>query len=131
MTYIKENIITELQKLYSTPRKLRAINKSPVLFLKKPLCMGNLSPHPKYSLKGLAIPPLNNGLDVLSSASDKTKLYAKNLSKNSNPDDSCIALFVFPSRINLKLHNILITPKMVKKVITNLDSSNASSPDCI
>ena len=28
---------------------------------------------------------------------------------------------VFPSRTNLKLHNISVTPKMVKKVITNLD----------
>ena len=34
-------------------------------------------------------------------------------------------------RANLKLHNISITPKMVKKVITNLDSSKASGPDCI
>ena len=38
---------------------------------------------------------------------------------------------VFPSRANLKLHNISISPKMVKKVITNLDSSKASGPDCI
>ena len=32
---------------------------------------------------------------------------------------------------NLKLQNISITPKTVKKVITNLDSSKASGPDCI
>ena len=38
-----------------------------------------------------------------------------------------ISLPVFPSRTNLKLHNIL----MVKKVIMNLDSSRASGPDCI
>ena len=38
---------------------------------------------------------------------------------------------VFPSRTNLKLHNISITPKIVKKVITNFDSSKASGPDCI
>ena len=44
MTYIKENIITKLQKLYSPPRNPRASNKSPALFLKKPLCTGNLSP---------------------------------------------------------------------------------------
>ena len=61
----------------------------------------------------------------------KTKLFAKNFSKNSNLDDSGISLPVFPSRTNLKLHNISITPKMVKKVITNLDSSKASGPDCI
>ena len=34
------------------------------------------------------IPPLFNGSEVLSSASDKAKLFAKNLSENSNPDDS-------------------------------------------
>ena len=78
-----------------------------------------------------AVSPLFNGLEVTSSASDKAKLFAKNFSKNSNLDDSGISLPVFPSRINLKLHNISVTPKMVKKVITNLDSSKASGPDCI
>ena len=57
-----------------------------------------------------AIAPLFNGPEVLSSASDKAKLFAKNLSKNSNLDDSVISLPVFPSRTNLKLHNISITP---------------------
>ena len=69
-----------------------------------------------------AILPLFSGPEVLSSASDKAKLFAKNFSKNSNLHDSGISLPVFPSRTNLKLHNISITPKMVKKVITNLDS---------
>ena len=69
------------------------------------------------------IPPLFNGPEVLSTASDKAKLFAKNFSKNLNLDESGISLPVFPSRTNLKLHNISITPKMVKKVIMNLDSS--------
>ena len=77
------------------------------------------------------IPPLFNSPEVLSSASDKPKLFAKNFSKNSNLDDSAISLPVFPSRTNLKLHNISATPKMVKKVITNLDLSKTSCPDCI
>ena len=77
------------------------------------------------------IPPLFNGLDLLSSASDKAKLFAENFSNNSNLDDSDISLPVFPSRTNLKLHNISVTPKMVKKVIMNLDLSKASGPDCI
>ena len=47
---------------------------------------------------------------------------------NSNLDDSGITLPVFPSRTNLKLHNISITPKMVKKVIMNLDLSKGSGP---
>ena len=70
-----------------------------------------------------AIPPQFNSLEVLSSASDEAR--------NSNFDDSDISLPVFFSRINLKLHNISITAKMVKKVTTNLDLSKASGPDCI
>ena len=50
---------------------------------------------------------------------------------NSNLDDSGISLPVFPSRTNLKLHNISVTPKMAKKVIINLDLPKASVPDCI
>ena len=67
---------------------------------------------------------------MLSSASDKAKLFAENFSKNSNLDDSGISLPVFSSRNNLKLH-ISVTPKMVKKVITNFDLSKMSGPDCI
>ena len=78
-----------------------------------------------------AILPLFNSLEVLYFASDKAKLLAENFSKNSNLDDSGISLPVFPSRTNLKLHNISVTPKMVKKVIMNLDLSKASGPDCI
>ena len=68
---------------------------------------------------------------MLFSASDKAKLFPKNLSKNSNLEDSGISLPVFPSRTNLKLHDISITPKMVKKIITSLDSSKASGPGCV
>ena len=64
------------------------------------------------------------------SASDKAK-FARNFFGNSNIDDSNISVPVFPSRTNLRLHNISVIPKMVKKIITNLDSSKASSPDCI
>ena len=78
-----------------------------------------------------AISPLFNGPEVLSSASDKAKLFAENFSKNSNLDDSGISLPIFPSRTNLKLHNISVTPKMVRKVVMNLDLSKASGPDCI
>ena len=68
-----------------------------------------------------AIPPLFNGPEVLSSASDKVKLFAENFSKNSNLDDSGNSLPVFPSTTDLKLNNISVTPKMVEKVITNLN----------
>ena len=66
----------------------------------------------------------------MSSASDKAELFAKNFSKGFNLDDSGISLSVFPSRTNLKLY-IYVTPKMVKKVIMNVDLSKASGPDCI
>ena len=75
-----------------------------------------------------AIPPLFNGLDMLSFASDKAKLFTENFSKNSNLDDSGISLPVFPCRTNMRLYNISVTPKIVKKVIMNLDFSKASSP---
>ena len=78
-----------------------------------------------------AIPPLFNGTEVLSSASDKAKLFVQNISKNSNLDDSGIFLPVFPPVTNLKLHNISITPKMIKKVIMKFDLSKASGPNCI
>ena len=41
---------------------------------------------------------------VWSSASNKPKLFAKNVSKNSNLDDLGISLPVFPSRTDQKLH---------------------------
>ena len=78
-----------------------------------------------------AIHPLFNSQEVLSSASDNAKLFAENFSKNSNIDDSGISFPVFPSRTVLKLHNISVTPTMVKKVIISLDLSKASGPDCI
>ena len=65
------------------------------------------------------------------SASDKAKLFAENFSLNSNLDDSGVSLPVFPSRTNLKLHNISVTPTMVRKVIMNPDLSKASGPDFI
>ena len=68
---------------------------------------------------------------MLSSASDKGKLFTENFTKNSNLDHSGISLSFFPSRTNLKLHNISVTPKIVQKVIMNLDLSKASGLDCI
>ena len=50
---------------------------------------------------------------------------------NFNLDDSGVSLPVFPSRTNLKLHNISVTLKMFRKVVMNLDLSKASGPDCI
>ena len=68
---------------------------------------------------------------MLYSASDKAKLFSRNFSKNSNLDESDISLPVFLSRTNLKLQNVSVTPKMVKKVMINLCLSKASRPDSI
>ena len=78
----------------------------------------------------LYIPPLFSGPEVLFSASDKAKLFAKYVSKNSNLYDSGTSWPVFPSRTNLKLHNISVTSKMVKKVITNHYISEVILKNC-
>ena len=59
---------------------------------------------------------------MLSSASDKAKLFVKNFSKNSNLDDSGISLFVFLSRTNVKLHNQLTYPGCLGAWYTGLGS---------
>ena len=76
-----------------------------------------------------AIPPLFNGPEVLSFASEIAKLFAKIFSRKSYLDDSGISLPVPSSRTNLKLRNISIFPILVKKVITNLDLSKTFDPD--
>ena len=78
-----------------------------------------------------AVPSLFNSREVLFPLYHKAKLFAENFSKDSDLDDSGISLPVFSSRTNLKLHNITVTLKMVKKVITHLDYLKASGPDCI
>ena len=64
---------------------------------------------------------------MLSSTSDKAKLFAENFLKTLILI-ILVSLYLFSV---LKLHNMFITPKMVKKAITNLDSSKASGLDCI
>ena len=46
-----------------------------------------------------AIAPLFNSPEMLSSASDKVKLFAENFAQNSNLDDSGISLPVFPLQV--------------------------------
>ena len=106
------------QKSPSLPRNLalRTLGELPIVFSTK---------------VNLLYAPLFKGPAVLSSASDKAKLFAENFSKNSNLDYSGISLPVLPSRTNLKLHYISVALKMITKVITNLNLSKASCPDCI
>ena len=90
-----------------------------------------MSPNSVLNEGKSTIPPLFNGPEVLSSASVKARLFAKNFSKNSNLDDLGISIPGFPSRTDLKLCNVFLIPEMVKNVIINLDSSKVSAPDCI
>ena len=67
---------------------------------------------------------------MLSSASDKAKFFAKIFSVNSNLYDSCISTTFLFDTTTVKLHNIPAVSKLVKKVITNIDSSK-SCPEFI
>ena len=44
---------------------------------------------------------------------------------------SRISLTSLPSWTNMKLHNIPLTPKLVRKVITKLDLWKVSGPNCV
>ena len=67
--------------------------------------------------KGISdMPPLIQNLEVLSSASDKAKLFGKNFCKDSNLDDSGIFLPRLPYKTNLKLQ-ISVTPNILLKGI--------------
>ena len=77
------------------------------------------------------IPPLCNYTELLSSAYDKAKLFAGNFFKNSILHDSGIFLPDFASIANLEWYNILVTSKLVKKIIAVLVLSKTSGTDCI
>ena len=70
-------------------------------------------------------------MEVLSFASDKARLLAVNYLRTLIVMTLVSLYCFFSSRTNLKLHNISITPKMVKKIITILDLSKASGPGYI
>ena len=62
--------------------------------------------------------PLYNDPEVLSSESDKSNLYAKNFSENSNLDDSNISLPDYLSRTDLKLHDFKILKEYVTRIVS-------------
>ena len=78
VTYIKENIITKLQKLYSPPRNPRAGNKSVVVFVKKPLCTGDLLPACKILIER---PEKCNLTTFYANAMTQTQNYHNNRNK--------------------------------------------------
>ena len=74
------------------------------------------------------IPPLISP-GVLSSASDKAKRFVERFSKSSN---ECVSELPSSSlNANLKSDNISIFSKIVKKIISTLDSSKTSGNDSI
>ena len=74
--------------------------------------------------------PLSSGSEFKFFTYDIAKLFPKNFCNSSHLEDSGISLLAFPSTTNLKLY-ISVIPKIAKKVILTLDSSKASSTDCI
>ena len=75
---------------------------------------------------------LFSGPEVLCSESGKEKLFAEIFSQNSNLDNSGISLPFSLFRTILKIYNIPVAPRLVKKVsIIDLDSSNVSCPNFI
>ena len=63
--------------------------------------------------------------------SNLIKQNSENFSKNSNLDYAGITLPAFLFRTYLKLHNLFVSPKLVKKVITKLHSSKVPAQDFI
>ena len=69
---------------------------------------------------------------MFSSDSTKAKLFKKAFLRTSIlMTHSGISLYGFPSRTNLKLHNIHVYPKLVKKVTINLHLSKVLGLDRI
>lgn len=67
---------------------------------------------------------------MLPTASGKAEFFVKIFTENSNLDDASSSLSVFTSLTNLKLHNILVTPRMIN-AIADLTSTKASGPHYI
>ena len=76
-----------------------------------------------------SIPTIINGPEILSSASDKATLFAKNFAANSNLDDTNHVLPNFPSRTDIQLSDFFITAKEVSKLLSSLETSKAVGPD--
>ena len=99
-----------------------------IIKLKSPLLLRNLA-LVTFGKLLIVFPTRVNLLYLLYSMAQRCcllHLIKQNCLLKTFPEDSGISLLVFSSRTNLKLHNISVTPKMVKEVITNLDLSKTS-----
>lgn len=76
-----------------------------------------------------SIPPLFNGPEVLTLASDKAKLFGEQFAKNSTLNDKDCPLPNFPKRTNISFSEVSVTPKLVSKAISQLEMGKASGPD--
>ena len=112
--YIKENIITKLQRLESSPRNPKADNKSPAVFVKKPLCMDDLSPTRKIFIeRPVNIRRNKTTVELFSTSTQTENLAVKSLISFysvrllvdfSTPSSTCLTFFYVFSFILLLLH---------------------------
>ena len=75
------------------------------------------------------IPTIINGPEVISSSSDKAKLFGSIFASNSTLDDSNHPLPGFPSCTDSLVSDIKISVKEVSRLIHDLESTKATGPD--
>ena len=93
VTYMTERI-TKLQKLYSVPRYFKAGNKLPVLFLKKPICIGNILPPCKIFIERPDV-VTSNTRGIITGKLNKCSFIWKERKKNKKESKESFALSWF------------------------------------
>ena len=98
VTYIKENIITKLQKLHSLPRNLRAGIKLPTLFLKKPVWTADLVPLCKILIERPVTGCQWSSFCIESHGDEVTDVYDKKVPKLDS-NHTCLAVIALDSAV--------------------------------
>ena len=78
-----------------------------------------------------SVPTLIHGPEVISSSSEKAKLFAANFASNSTLDDQGHTLPDFPQLTDKQLNKFSVTAKEIGKLVKGLDSTKATGPDGI
>ena len=78
-----------------------------------------------------SVPTLIHGPEVISSSSEKAKLFAANFASNSTLDDQGHTLPDFPQLTDNQLNKFSVTAKEIGKLVKGLDSTKATGPDGI